>query len=80
MDSADAFFKTSLCRILMLVLLLFLLFAKAPIGKFLDKLFPFPYLRKGGNYKYKDFKKEISYQGQILSIFFVFNSIFIMRV
>lgn len=41
-------------------------FSRHYVGKFLDKIFPFPLLREGGKYKYKNFQKDLTYQGQIV--------------
>ncbi|MBF4468042.1 MAG: hypothetical protein ISP01_01420 [Methanobrevibacter arboriphilus] len=45
---------------------------REPFGKLIDKIFPFPYLRKGGNYKYINGDEELSPEGFIVTIFFLF--------
>ncbi len=41
-------------------------------GRFVDKIFPFPYLREGGNYKYNDGDEELTPEGFIVTIFIMF--------
>lgn len=67
MDGAVAFLKVmSLCFII-LIIYIFLWFGRGFIGRFLDKISPFPYLREGGSYKYKNASEELTYQGNVLS-------------
>ncbi len=64
-------FETILSCFLMFVFLLFIWSGKGLVGRFLDKISPFPFLNEGGSYKYKDFYEDITPKGQILWILFV---------
>lgn len=41
-------------------------FTRYSFGRFLDNHFSFPLLRERGNYKYKNFQEEFTYQGQAI--------------
>ena len=66
MDGSTAFMSTMIFSFLMLTSLAIMHLGRGPIGKFLDKISPFPFLREGGNYKYKNFNDEITIEGQVL--------------
>jgi len=51
---------------MLLFITLFWWFSRYYFGKFLDKIFPFPLLREAGEYKYKNFQEDFTYQGQAL--------------
>lgn len=64
--TVNAFF----CVIIIIFLTFILWFGRYYVGKFLDNISPFPFLREGGKYKYTNFAEDMTYQGQILWIDF----------
>ena len=66
MDGSTAFMKTMIFSFLMLTSLAIMELGRGPISRFLDKISPFPFLREGGNYKYKNFSEEVTIEGQII--------------
>jgi hypothetical protein len=67
MDGAVAFLKVMSFCFIIVIIYMFLWFGRGFIGRFLDKMSPFPYLREGGSYKYKNASEELTYQGNVLS-------------
>lgn len=64
-------FYARLFLILIIGLIFELIFRinKDRMGKFIDKTFDFPYLKEGGNYKYKNMYEELSPEGFIINLF-----------
>lgn len=81
MDSSDAFLKIMSFCFTLLIIFIILHLSRGSIGKFLDKISSFTYLREGGNYKYKDANKELTYEGNVLlssfDVFFLLIGVYI---
>ncbi len=70
MDSGTVLLKVMFFCFVFFIFYFIFWFGRGSIGKFLDKVSPFPYLRDGGSYKFENAQEELTSQATILLSFF----------